>query len=290
MTEDGKKMLELMFRKEEYVCCSPDKFGYHSIPLENIYLDQITLVSPNSKVPVKTVDSNKITLVALNPMGWGYRKDSNCSAFRNFLIEMDTHEKHIQVEYIKRLGIPYSAMVWSGSKSVHTLISLSEDLPDEKTYRMLYKWILKLATLSDQALGNPSRSIRLAGGTRPETGNTQELIELKSRVKLDNFMAYLNKYPHLRPKEREERKDLTFQNDYDKLSSWARSQLKDGIDFSKGRNKTYFGLACDLAKSGYSESETIEILEQYFVEEHDFKYREFLTAIKSAHTYMANKG
>jgi hypothetical protein len=290
MTEDGKKMLELMYRKEERICCSPDKFGYHSIPLENMYLDEITLVSPNSNIPIKKISTDKITLIALNPMGQGFRKDSNCAAFRNFLVEMDTHEKHIQIEYIKRLGIPYSAMVWSGSKSVHTLISLSEDLPDEKTYRMLYKWILSIATLSDQALGNPSRSIRLAGGIRPETDNIQELIEIGSRVKLDDFMAWLDKYPHLRPKEREERKDLTSENDYDRLSSWAKAQFRDGIDFSSGRNKAYFGLACDLAKSGYSEMETIEILEQYFVEENDFQYKEFLTVIRSAHTYMANKG
>lgn len=288
--EDLKAILDLMFNENETICVSDNKFSIHAIPLKTVLNGtDIPLVSPKSTIPTKVVNSDKLVFVALNPIN-GFRKDANCTSFRNFLIEMDTHEKNIQIEYIKRLGLLYSAMVWSGSKSVHTLISLSEDLPDQKTYRMLYKWILNIATLSDQALGNPSRSIRLPGVVRPETGNMQELIELKSRVKLDDFMAWLNKYPHLRPKDREERKDLTFQNDYDRLSSWCRNQFKNGIDFSNGRNKAYFGLACDLAKSGYGESETLEILEQYFVEEHDFKYSEFLTTIKSAHTYMANKG
>ena len=290
MNDKIQQFLTLMFNESETVCVSDNKFSTHAIPLETVLNGiDIPLISPKSTVVIRTVNSDKLIFVALNPIN-GFRKDSGCYKFRNFLIEMDTHEKHIQIEYIKRLGIPYSGMVWSGSKSVHTLISLSEDLPDEKTYRMLYKWILSIATLSDQALGNPSRSIRLPGVIRPETNNMQELIELGSRVKLDDFMAWLNKYPHLRPKEREERKGLTSEKDYGRLSSWCRSQFKDGIDFSKGRNKTWFSLACDLAKSGYSETEAEEILGQYMVEEHDFKYKEFLTAIHSAFTYMANKG
>jgi hypothetical protein len=142
----------------------------------------------------------------------------------------------------------------------------------------------------DENCKNSSRSVRIPGAIRPDTGKEQKLIHLGSRIKLDDFMAWLGKYPHLRPKEREERKSLTLNSDNDKFSEWASKQFRNGIDFSSGRNKTWFSLACDLAKSQYSETEVVEILERYFVEEHDFKYREFIATIKSAFTYMANKG
>ena len=155
---------------------------------------------------------------------------------------------------------------------------------------MLAEWAFSIGTLFDKNCKNPSRCVRIPGVIRPDTGKKQKLIQIGQRIKLDDFMAWLNQYPHLRPKEREERKNLTSENSYDRLSMWAKKQFKDGIDFSNGRNKGWFAIACDLAKSGYSQVETEDILIQYFAPEHDFKEKEFLTSIKSAFQYMVNKG
>ena len=271
-----------MFNENETICLSDSQFSSHSVPLEEALSDTVTLISPNENVVQKTIGTDKLILVALNPIK-GYRNDKNCYKFRNFLIELDTYERSLQIGYLKKLGIPYSAMVWSGSKSTHTLVSLSEDLPDEKTYRYLYQWMLNIASLSDQALGNPSRSIRCAGAIRPETGKEQELIELKERVSLETLMVWLNQYQHLRPVAKEKRAISTGEPNLDLLSPWARRMLVKGVDFDKrGRNQTWYALAMDLAKAGYSEDQAIEVLCARFTEERDFKEKELLNTIKSA--------
>jgi hypothetical protein len=286
--EDLKAVLTLMFEPTDEVCVSNSQWAYHSMPQSTVLGGEVPLVSPNQKVPIQKVKTSDLTLLCINAVK-GFRKDDNVTACRTFLWECDIGSLASQLQYTRTLGLPTSLAVFSGNKSIHFGTVLEEPI-DPKTYRLLYQWALNIGTLYDQNCKNPSRCIRIPGAVRPDTGKVQKLIEIGSRVKLDDFMAWLGKYEHLRPKEREPKKDLTFQNDYDRLSEWARSQFKDGIDFSGGRNKVWFSLACDMYKSGYSENEAVEILNQYYVEEHDFKEKEFLTAIKSAFTYMANKG
>jgi hypothetical protein len=279
---NGQSLLKLLFNTGELLCLSDSQFSYHSVDLDTALGDNVTLISPNADVLVRQVSTDSIILVALNPIS-GFRNDKNCYIFRNFLVELDNYERNLQIGYLKKLEIPYSAMVWSGSKSTHTVISLSEPLPDEKTYRLIYKWILNIVSLSDQALGNPSRSFRNAGVIRPETGLEQELIELKTRISHKELFAWLNKYEHLRPKAKEKKVVPPGQADFSRLSPWARIMLIKGIDFKdRGRNQTYYALAFDLAKAGFTEDVGTELLLERFVEERDFKEKELLTTIASA--------
>jgi hypothetical protein len=287
MNENGKKMLSLMFRKGERICCSPDKFGYHSIPLENAMSESITLVSPNENIPIVTMPSDSIVLVALNPMKKGFRTDENCSGYRNFLVEIDgISTMDAQIDYIKRLGLPYSAMVWSGSKSLHTLISLDTDLPSEKTWRMFAQWILSIAGLADQQTKNPSRSIRIPGNIRRETGNEQKLVEFKGPVKLIQLVDFLKKHMEAQPKEPEKRTVHPNAN-FNGIRKWCLDLLEEGLKADRGRNNQWYAIAYEFALSGYTEDETIQILGNYFTSERGFKEREWLVTIKSAfkHAY-----
>lgn len=287
--KDLESLLNLVFEPEDEVAVSDCKGGYHSMPQSTVLSGEVSLVSPDQNKPIRKVKTSQLTMLCLNAVK-GWRRDECVTKCRTFLWEIDVGTLSSQHIYIASLGIPYSAAIYSGNKSIHYLTVLDQPV-DIKTYRLLFKWANNIGTLFDDQCGNPSRSVRVPGAIRPDTSKKQTLIELKTRVKLDDFMIYLNKYPHLRPKEQVERKNnLTSEKDYSKLSEWAKKQFRDGIDFSHGRNKAWFSLACDLAKSGYSENETVDILEQYFVEEYDFKLREFLTAINSGHKYMANKG
>ena len=281
MNEKSKLLLALMFDEGEEICVSNSQFAYHSLSLETVLGDSVTLISPNKKVTAEEVSTGDLNMVSLNPIK-GFRNDPNCYKFRNFLIEIDVDSMDRQIGYLKKLEMPYSSIVWSGSRSTHTLISLSETIPDEKKYRLIYKWILNIAFLSDQVLGNPSRSTRLAGAIRPETGKEQELIELKSRITHAELFAWLNKWPHLAPKLKPKRIIPKGEADYDKLSGWAKYQLKKGIQFKNGRSNTWHGLAYDFALAGYSEEKTIEELGKYYQEESDFKEREWLGTITSA--------
>lgn len=285
--KDLKKLLDLMFEPTDEICPSNSKWAYHSMPIATVLSGEVTLVSPNEKVDNQIIKTEDLTLLAINAIK-GFRNDSNVTSHRTFLYELDIGPLASQMAYIKALELPYSAAIFSGNKSIHFITVLDEPI-DEKTYGLLAKWALSIGTLFDSNCKNPSRSVRIPGAIRPETQKVQKFIELKDRVSIDSFMDWLNKYPNLKPKERE-KKPLTYEKDYEKISSWVRYQFKNGIDFSRGRNATWFSLACELFQSGYNEDEATEILEHYFVEESDFKHKEFLIAIGSAFKYKANKG
>lgn len=281
MDETGKSLFKLLFNEDDGVCVSNNKFAYHSIPREKAMEGQVTMVSEDAKQPTRYVKSSDLILVSINPMQ-GFRKDASTTKFRSFLWEIDTGSIKEQIGYFKHLGIPLSAQVFSGNKSVHAITVLDEDLPDEKTYRLLYNWALKVLTMCDQSCKNPSRSIRIPGALR-EPGKKQRLININGRVKLSDFMAWLNKYEHLRPRAREKKEIPEGQPDLSRLSPWARAMLVKGVTFSnRGRNQTWFGLAYDLALAGFSEDQGVEILTQRFTEEDDFKEKEFLTTVRSA--------
>jgi hypothetical protein len=280
MHETGNKLFNLMFRPGERVCVSVDKFGYHSVPLENALSEKVTLVSPNGNVPARIVNSDDLTLVALNPMGHGYRTDENVCAYRNFLLELDTSSIATQIEYIKKLGIPYSTIVFSGSKSAHTVVSLSQDLPNEKIYRDFAEWMLNIYTFCDQAIKNPSRSTRIPGAMR-EGGKQQELLEYRGPVKTADLINWLKLHPNAKPKERQLAKRSEKPN-IDRIKPWVAKKLIDASNLLiSNRNRTWYSISIEFSLAGYSEEEIIFILEKYFVEQRDFTRREWLTTIKS---------
>ena len=283
MHEDSQKLINLMFRPGETVCVSNNKYGYHSIPVENALKAEVTLVSPHPDVAIQKVPSDSLIFVALNPIK-GFREDANCTAFRNFLIEMDLGPLNEQYAYITRLGMPFSAAVFSGGKSLHFLISLEEDLPSEKVYRIIAEWILSIVTASDQNCKNPSRSIRLPGAMR-DNGNLQKMVEYRGAVKMSDMIAWLSKYPDLKPKEKEKR-PISSEFNYDRIKPWVKDVLLNGLNPTKGRNKQWFAIACEFALAGYSEDDTLDILANFFSPDRDFKEREWKTAIASAFKYM----
>jgi len=287
MDETGKKLLRLMFREDETVCLSPNQWGYHSVPFSNAIGDEITLVpTPESCVKrnvvweesFEKIETSKLLLCALNPIK-GFRVDQNCTAFRNFLVEIDVSTTEHQISYLKTIGIPYSALVFSGNKSVHCLVSLATDLPDEKIWRKVAEWILNICTIADQQTKNPSRSIRIPGAER-EPGKLQTLLEFKGPVKLEDMAAWLNMHPEAKPKERE-RKPRTGDLDLDNLPNWVADRLVNGLDPTKGRSNQWYAISVAFALQNFSESDTIEILSGYFSPDRDFKEREWLTTIKS---------
>lgn len=283
MHETGRKLLNLMFRPGETVCVSHNKYGYHSIPLDVAFKEKVTLVPPDLERAHEIVSSDQLVLVALNPIK-GWRQDEDCTAFRNFLVEIDNQDLRAQIDYIKAIKMPYSAIIFSGNKSMHFLISLDEDLPNEKIYRLFAEWTLAVATMADQMTKNPSRSIRVPGAMRKE--GKQRLVEIKGPVKMADMVEWLNANPGARPKppeKRTPRKDFHFNS----IGQWVIDLLQNGLEADKGRNQQWYAIAYEFALAGNSEDDTIDILSNYFTPERDFKEREWLTTIRSAfkHAY-----
>lgn len=286
MDPTGQSLLKLLFNEGESICVSDNAYGYHSIPLETALSGEIDLVSPNDPDKIRKTDSSKLILAAINPIN-GWRRDNSVTAFRSFLIEIDTGTLKEQLGTINHFKMPFSAQTFSGNKSVHTVITLDEDLPDEKTYRSIANWIFNIVTMCDQNCKNPSRSVRIPGAYR-EPGKKQRLIKLNKRVTHKELFDWLNQYEHLRPKAREKRESIPNQADFSLLSNWARGMMKKGISFERGRNLTWFALSVDFAKAGYTEDQTIEVLNKNFSEEHDFKEKEWLTAIRSGFKHVSD--
>lgn len=290
MDKTGKQLLNLMFRPGERICVSHNKYGYHSLLLEDVLeKDTVTLLPTQEsceirKLPwpetVEVVPSNKLTLVALNPMKNGFREDANCTAYRNFLVEMDIGPLGQQLDYIARLEMPYSAVVFSGNKSLHFLISLSEDLPNEDMYRLFAEWILGIATLADQKTKNPSRSIRIPGGIRDED-KVQKLVGYKGPVDLKTLVEWLQKRPDAKPKKPEKRGPKGGLDGYN-VRAWARRRLIKGLDPTKGRSNQWYAIALEFFLAGAPLDDTMEMLRSYYTPDRDFKEREWKTVIKSA--------
>lgn len=298
MHETGKKLLNLMFRSGETICVSHNKFGYHSIPLDEVLeKEYVTLVPTQEsceKRKIKFEDSfekmntSNLLLAAINPIK-GWREDVNCTAYRNFLIEVDYGALAQQLEYIKALKLPYSACVFSGNKSLHFIISLDQDIPSEAVWRHLAEWTLKIATMADQQTKNPSRSIRIPGALR-EPGKKQMLVEYRGPTSMADFTAWLKLHPDAKP-QISEKKPISGDMDFSKVKGWVSKRLRDGLDPTKGRNAQWFAIACEFALAGYEEDDTIEKLLHFFVPDHDFKEREWKITIKSAfkHIYANRK-
>jgi hypothetical protein len=235
---------------------------------------------------VERLEPIQILLCALNPIK-GWRDDDNCTAYRNFLVELDFGLLAAQRAYIERLGMPFSACVFSGNKSLHYLISLDTDLPSENVYRHFSEWILKIVNLADQNTKNPSRSIRVPGAWREPT-KQQKMVEFRGPVSTKELYKWLNEHPEAKPRERET-KQISEEEDISKVKGWVLLALEEGIDPSKGRNKQWFSIACEFALSGYSEDDTIRKLSYFFQPDRDFKEKEWKTAIRSAFKYVYNR-
>lgn len=288
MHETAKQVLNLMFRPGETICVSPNKYGYHSIPLDNALNGPITLV-PTVDSTIKRgiifedsfeqIDPSQVILCALNPIK-GYREDLNCTAFRNFLVEMDTGSIEDQLTYVKRLGMPYSAAIFSGNKSIHFLISLDIDLPRESVYRTFAEWILNIVTLADPNTKNPSRSIRVPGAFR-EPGKQQLLLEYQGVVPMETLALWLNNHPDAKPKERT-KNAVPNKVLLDRIKPWVCDLLVNRGIHPPNRNKQWFTVGVEFALSGYSEDDTLEVLRNYYQPDRDFKEREWETTIHSA--------
>lgn len=255
-----QKFLDLFFNQGEMVNLCVSKFD-------------------TSIMPKEFLDTSNGVLCCINPLK-DTRKDENVSAFRNFLLEVDTMSLRDQLEYIDELKVPYSCCVYSGNKSFHFGVCLDEAIPNETVYRYLYQWILNIVSQADQNCKNPSRMIRFPDNIRPETGKKQSVYKIGSRIGLPDLYAWLSKFPDKKPIV-EVRKEVNVSaGEKLEIPAWVMKKLVEGMDFGKSRNGQWFGVGCEFAKAGYEQDETIAILEQYYTEEHDFNRKEWEVAVK----------
>ena len=287
MNEKTQDFFKLLFNPGELVCVQNTQYATQPVPLEEVLSGTVKLVPSDPKKAekhTKIVSSDQIILTALNPMK-GPRSDKNVEKYRSFLVELDVGSIKEQINTIKYLKMPFTAQVFSGNKSIHTVITLDEDLRSESQYRLLAKWIFAIITTADDHCENPSRCVRIPEVYR-EPGKKQRLIKLKKRVTHAELFAWLNRWPHLAPKPKTKKIIPKGEGGYEKLSRWALYQLKNsiknGMKFKNGRSNGWHALAYDFALAGYTEEKAIQELSKYYQEEDDFREKEWLGTIASA--------
>lgn len=282
MNKDARNtLLGILFDQEDSICVSPDQFGYQSVPVSYMKGSGRFVLAPQTdKQKPVSVTPDDIELVSMNAIE-GARNDNNVTKLRSFLVEMDEGSLDSQFRYVQDMSMPFSACVFSGNKSLHFGITLTEPLPSYKTWRYYAEWVLNVMSKADQSTKNPSRSIRMAGNHR----NGREMTLFKQslrRIDLGELTTWLSKYEGLKPIIRAQNPvatDIPLQVDC--LPNWVVKTLRGNFDTKKGRNNTWFSIGFECGLQGWGEEESLYLLGFYFQEEYDFTRREWETAVKS---------
>lgn len=184
----ARALIDALFRPGEPICFRPQQIGDDGTPTwagkgenwtyESI-TDQLGKHAP-SKIfgqPAAPGGEDCGLGVVINPAsGPGLR---NVTAFRHGLLEWDQGTLDEQWQWITATGLPISAVVFSGGKSLHAAVRF--DAPDEATFRARAQAALEhIARLNlpapDKCLADPSRSIRFPDYPRGDA--RQELLHL----------------------------------------------------------------------------------------------------------------
>lgn len=286
MKELTKQFLNLLFNADETICISHNKYGYHSIKQEDVNNKDICLISPNEEVPPTYIKESDINLVAINPIN-GFRQDCNVTAFRSFLIEIDEGPLKEQKQYIEDIGLPYSICIFSGNKSLHYGVVLDKDLINIDFWRIVCQWILNIVKKADQATKNPSRNIRMPGNKRKNGKKLiQGLVDIRGRISHDDLNIWLNKFPDCKPINESHSYSTSYQ--FSPSLHTLPKYIYEILDrlqtrTQPNRNISWFHIACIMAGRRIELEEIIDYLEDYFIEEIDFKKREWLNTIKSGY-------
>jgi len=292
-----KKFYQTLFDADRTTCFSETAFGtsvYH--------IDNIQEIYPNY---------SKLMYFSVNSLHT-HRYDANVTCFRNFLIEND-NVKSIpeQIALVKKIGIPYSTVTFSGGKSLHFIISLETPLQDENMYRFVGNWIhniindgLPVEMQFDGKTKNPSRFTRVPGGTnvkyqKDDDGNVinddsgypvvksktiQSLLDVKGRIPDAVMEDWLMSHENLKP-EVKRRDAVVVACDTANpllLKKWTVHLLKNGIHKGK-RNDGFFEIGNDFLKCGFTLDQTIEYIQDEARELGDFPMSEVISAVKSAY-------
>jgi len=242
----------------------------------------------NSKYDVSNIYSPFLSIgrepifYSLNPIETGTRKcDANVSAYRNFLMEMDSVPLEEQMDKMDLLKVPYSVAIGSGNKSIHFVLCLQENLSHEK-WEHLNNWIHKALPFIDHNTKAESVWTRYPESIRPETGKIQELAAVGFRWSLYHVESFLKsqcsepewstapKGPLIIPKAKGRLR----------LDTYAR--IDGNYENVEGRNCALFAAACDMLQKGYAADEAYTKLRDNFPFDHTFDEQEFSRSIKSA--------
>lgn len=279
--------LNILFDPEDSTCYALNPMGYRVYPITKVFEDIKEL--PNF-VCINALDGSKDN----NPTADWHRADLprradvNVIKLRSFLIEADKIGLEEQADLVDKLKLPYSTATFSGGKSIHFIISLTEPLTDINEYKQLACQIF--AALGGDALvdtqnKNPSRLSRFPEALRE--GKKQELLDVRDRVNIIALKQWLRSrgIPEDYGKEKEILQFKGLNQNISYLRPFTQRYLQQGAP-NGSRNKFLYSVACDFAERGYDESQCIEMTE----DKSGLDIEEMKITIRSAYNRIIGKG
>lgn len=114
--------------------------------------------------------------IRFNPLDGKGIKNDNVTNFKYALVESDTLDIQNQNAVIRKLELPVACLVHSGSKSLHAIVRIEAENPEEYRKRVDYLYAVcdKNGLQVDRNNGNPSRLSRMPGIIR--NGHKQFLV------------------------------------------------------------------------------------------------------------------
>jgi hypothetical protein len=237
----NKQFFEILFEPGEYtnIASAPWVTSVHPVFEQPTYLDKVFFC-------INPLDPTKS------------RSDAAVTVFRNVLIEADNLSLAEQHALIKESRLPYATIVYSGGKSLHIIVSLSDACASRAEYDQLVRRIYKALggkCVIDVANSNPSRTSRYPGAIRPEKNKEQTLISLGKRVRRADLEAWLLE-KGAPPELQNMRRPRTQHADGTRGSLRASTlNFLMGIYDDGHWNVSLFKAACDLFEAGHSEEE-----------------------------------
>ena len=194
------RLLDTCFRPEEFVAIAPateDDEG-NIIPKRGVTL---TVKQWRKRVEVKGgIDKCFTTplglFIRINPMREGGAKNDDVTSYRQVLVEFDKNAKgeripkDVQFGAIVSSGLPVSAVIDSGNKSIHAWVRV--DAPDASEYKrrvdIIWDWFEGLNL--DKQNKNPSRLSRCPEGWRMVEGERRQQTLLAVNVGAESWAEW----------------------------------------------------------------------------------------------------
>jgi hypothetical protein len=256
-SDDYQRFLRKLFNPGELVCATDTMYGT-SLQLVDEVIEESATPPPQ--------------FIAINPLHTK-RADANVTAHRNLLFEFDKGAIEEQLANIANMNVPYTSLVYSGGKSVHAIIALTEGL-SRPEYDEIWDLCKTVLWTADPTSKNPSRLTRVAGAVR-DNGTTQELVDLRNRVSKDRvikwlgrFSAHIERSQEQRRLEIERREQARLQRASSGVSGLAAVDeftikfLKGDIQTKNSRHGRLVAACYELLECGVDYDEALTLIEQ----------------------------
>ena len=215
----------------------------------------------------RKVKWHKIQLLSINPTKKkGARLHEHCTSMKTLLVESDDdrYSPEEMVERIKNSKIPYTALTFSGNRSVHILITLNQPFTCKDKYQEVHSWIVNQLNHYTDGIEFDSKTkshmnlTRMPNIPAKHSGRKfdTKVIELSRRIDDTELAEWLKDLWKPVKKYKSEHKDNP-----EALRAWAKHQDVEKIadEFAPGhRNVVAFKLAGIFKALDYSLEQALD--------------------------------